>query len=128
MESFRSAMETKLGELKAKVRDHMTFTMQSPDFDHPYESTKLEVGEFVYRTRRIDEMLQNIIEKLNSNESLDPSRGLEVSFHLFSRPGRGGKGRKNLTVGSRAMEQDNKKKRSIITLKIKILFFVHGRL
>ena len=98
VESFPSAMDAKLGELKARVRDSMTFTLLSPDFDHAYESTKMEVGEFVYRTHQIDALLQKIAEKLNSNESLDSSRGFKITFHLISRPTRGsGRKRNNLT-------------------------------
>ena len=66
VESFHAAIERELTRLKARIRDQMTFTLQSPDFDHAYESTKMEVGEFVYRTRRIDALLQNIAELFNS--------------------------------------------------------------
>ena len=117
VESFHSAIERKLTKLKACIRDQMTFTLQSPDFDHAYESTKMEVGEFVYRTRRIDTLLQHIAEKLNSNESLDPSRGFIITFHLISRPQRGsGKRKRNIMVGRRAMELENKKKQSIVAI------------
>ena len=117
VESFHSAIKRELTKLHARVRDQMTFTLQSPDFDHAYESTKMEVGEFVYRTRRSDTLLQTIAEKLNLNESLDPSRGFIVTFHLVNRPQRGrGKRKRNIMVGRRAMEVENKKKRSIIAI------------
>lgn len=117
VESFHSAIEHQLGQLHARIKDQMTFTLQSPDFNHAYESTKMEVGEFVYRTRRIDILLQHIPEKLNSNESLDPSRGFIVTFHLVSRLQRGrGKRKKNIMVGRRSMEVENKKKRCIVAI------------
>ena len=117
VESFHSAIERQLGRLHARIRDHMTFTLQSPDFDHAFESTTMQVGEFVYRTRRIDELLQNIADKLNSNESLDASRGFVITFHLISRPQRGsGKRKKNIAVGRRAMEVENKTKQSIVAI------------
>ena len=117
VESFHSAIERELTKLHARISDQMTFTLQSPDFDNAYESTKMEVGEFVYRSQRIDTLLQNIAEKLNSNESLDPSRGFIITFHLVSRPQQGsGKRKRNIMVGRRAMDVENKKKKSIIAI------------
>ena len=77
-EALHRAMERELESLDARASDTMTFTMQSPDYNQVFESRTLEVGEFLQRTRRVDELFQHLAEKLNSNESLDVSRGFEV--------------------------------------------------
>ena len=89
----------------------MTFTLQSPNFEHMFESRTMDVGEFVQRTQRIDELLQKLADKLNLNQSLNINLGFEVTLHVVHNPPRGRGHEKNLSVGLQSMEADNKMKR-----------------
>ena len=62
-------------------------------FTHAYQTINFTVEEFLNRTARLDEMLQKLAGKLNSNESFSPSQGFSVDVVFVRMPGKG-KGRK----------------------------------
>ena len=73
-------------------------------------------GEFVNRDTYIDELLDTLAGKLNSNEEFHPDRGLQIEVVLVRMPTPGsGRGRKR-EVGFRPWPVDSEKKYNIIRI------------
>ena len=71
------------------------------------------------RGNYLDELLDQLAGKLNSNEEFTPDRGFQVEVVVVRMPTPGsGRGRKR-DVGFRAWEEDSKRKQSIISIKNK---------
>lgn len=109
------------GELRRDHRpDHhfVNFSITAHGFTHAYQSINFTVGEFLKRSLRLDELLQSLANKLNSNESFSPEHGFQVDITIVAMPGPGS-GRTKHNPGRRCLEKENKKKRSIITIRNK---------
>ena len=109
------------GDLRRDHRpDHhfVNFSITAHGFTHAYQSINFTVGEFLKRSLRLDELLQSLANKLNSNESFSPEHGFQVDITIVAMPGPGS-GRTKHNPGRRCLEKENKKKRSIITIGIK---------
>ena len=86
-------------------------------FSHAYQTANFTVGELKQRTARLDEMLQKLAAKLNSNESFHPGEGFKVNVVFVRMPGQGkGHGKKH-NAGQRCLDRENKKKKCIISIK-----------
>ena len=85
-------------------------------FTHAFRSVNMTVADFLARDGYVDELLQTLANKLNSNEEFHPDQGLQVDL-VHVRVPLPGSGRKNRNVTERALEKDNKRKRSIIPVK-----------
>ena len=105
----------------ARPHDLLHFAIQAHGFAHAFRSANLQVGEFMNRGTYLDELLDTLAGKLNSNEEFHPDRGFQVDVIIVRMPATGsGCGRKR-DVGFRACEKDSKRKRSIIQIKNKDL-------
>ena len=103
----------------ARPHDLLHFAIQAHGFAHAFRSVNLEVGEFMNRSTHLDELLDTLAGKLNSNEEFHPDRGFQVEVVVVRMPTPGsGRGRKR-DVGFRACEEDSKRKKSIIPIKNK---------
>ena len=103
----------------ARPHDLLHFAIQAHGFAHAFRSVNLQVEEFMNRGTYLDELLDTLAEKLNSNEEFHPDRGFQVDVVVVRMPTPGsGRGRKR-NVGRRAMDEDSKRKNSIITIKNK---------
>ena len=78
-DALHQAIETELRTLGAEPWHRVNFTMQAHGFAHAFQSVNFEVGEFLQKTLRLDKLLRHLAAKLNSNESMDMGRGLEVN-------------------------------------------------
>ena len=118
--ALTEALHTAIGrELRREVRhpnDFVNFSITAHGFTHAYQSINFQVGEFLARSVRLNELLQQLAGKLNSNESFDYQQGFQVDVVFVKRP-RPGSGRKKRNVGKRCMDNDNKRKRCIISIK-----------
>ena len=96
----------------------INFAITANAFQHAYQSINFSVGEFLERRARLDELLQKMAAKLNSNESFNPSNGFQVDVVFVRMPGRGtgSRGKKN-NPGQSSLQKMNKKKKSIISIK-----------
>ena len=103
----------------ARPHDLLHFAIQAHGFAHAFRSANLEVGEFMARGTYLDELLDTLAGKLNSNEEFTPDRGFQVEVVVVRMPTPGsGRGR-NRNVGERAWEVDSKRKKSIIPIQNK---------
>ena len=105
-------------QIDARPHDLLHIAIQAHGFSHAFRSTNILVSDFMTRDRYVDELLDTLAGKLNSNEEFHPDRGLQVDVVLIRMP-TPGSGRKRYNVGVRAMEKDSARKRSIIQIKNK---------
>ena len=112
MEALYSAVRN---QLDARPHDMMHLAIQAPGFQHAFRSTNMLVSDFMTRDRYVDELLDTLAGKLNSNEEFHPDRGLQINVVLVRMPTPGSRPRK-LNVCLRAMEKDSKRKQSIIPI------------
>ena len=116
MEALYRAIRSQIAD-NARPQDLLHFAIQAHGFDHAFRSTNIQVGEFVNRGPYLDELLDTLAGKLNSNEEFRSDRGFAVDVVLVRMPTPGsGRGRKR-EVGFRAWEVDSKRKQSIIYIK-----------
>ena len=115
MEALYSAIRE---QIDARPHDLLHFAIQAHGFAHAFRSTNIQVSDFMDRDRYVDELLDTLAGKLNSNEEFHPDRGLQVDVVLVRMP-TPGSGRKKYNVGLRAFDVDSKRKKSIIPIKNK---------
>ena len=117
MEALYTAIR---GQLAADARPHdqMHFSIHAHGFTHAFRSVNILVSDFLDRDRYVDELLDTLAGKLNSNEEFHPDRGLQIDMVHVRMPAPGS-GRKKRNVGLRAFEKDSARKRSIIQIKNK---------
>ena len=115
MEALYSAIR---GQIAADARPHdlLHFALHAHGFTHAFRSTNIRVEDFMDRDRYVDELLDTLAGKLNSNEEFHPNRGLQVDVVLVRMP-TPGSSRKKYNVGLRAFDVDSKRKRSIIRIQ-----------
>ena len=115
-DALRAAIEREQRREVRHSNDFVNFSITAHGFSHAYQSINFQVGEFLARSVRLNELLQQLAGKLNSNESFDYQQGFQVDVVFVKRP-RPGSGRKKRNVGKRCMDNDNKRKRCIISIK-----------
>ena len=115
MESLYRAIR---GQITTNARPHdlLHFAIHAHGFTHAFQSTNMQVGDFVNRDTYIDELLDTLAGKLNSNEDFHPDRGLQIDVVLVRMPTPGSGRARKKQVGFRAWETDSKRKRSIIRI------------
>ena len=115
MEALYSAIRQ---QIDARPHDLLHFAIHAHGFAHAFRSTNILVSDFMTRDRYVDELLDTLAGKLNSNEEFHPDRGLQIDVVLVRMPAPGSRPRK-YSVGLRAFEKDSQRKRSIIEIKNK---------
>ena len=101
--------------IDARPQDMLHIAIHAHGFQHAFRSTDLLVSDFMTRDRYVDELLDTLAGKLNSNEEFHPDRGLQVDVVVIRMP-TPGSGRKKYNVGLRTMEKDSRDKKSIIPI------------
>ena len=114
MEALYTAIRGQIAE-DARPHDLLHFAIHAHGFTHAFRSTNMQVGDFLRRDTYLDELLDTLAGKLNSNEEFHPDRGLQIDVVLIRMP-TPGSGRKKYNVGLRAFEKDSKRKKSIIPI------------
>ena len=117
MEALYTAIRGQLAT-DARPHDQMHFSIHAHGFTHAFRSTNIQVSDFMDRDRYLDELLDTLAGKLNSNEEFHPDRGLQVDMVHVRMPTPGSRPRK-YNVGLRTFDVDNRKKRCIIEIKNK---------
>ena len=84
---------------------------------HAFQSSNMQVGDFLRRGTYIDELLDTLAGKLNSNEDFHPDRGLQIDVVLIRMPTPGSGRARKQQVGFRAWEKDSKRKYNIIRIE-----------
>ena len=114
MEALYTAIR---GQIAADACPHdlLHFAIHAHGFTHAFRSTNIQVEDFRNRGRYLDELLDTLAGKLNSNEEFHPDRGLQIDVVLVRMPTPGSRPRK-WNVGLRAFDVDSKQKRSIIRI------------
>ena len=74
-EALHQAIERELEHQQRSAHHFVNFAITAHGFTHTYKSANFNVGEFLQRTARLDELLAQLAGKLNSNESFNPTRG-----------------------------------------------------
>ena len=116
-EALYNAMETELLKQNRPAHHFVNMAITANGFQHAYQSANFTVSEFLQRTARLDEMLTKLAAKLNSNESFSPKKSFQVDVVMVSMPGPGSGHRKRHNPGRMCLERENKKKKSIITIR-----------
>ena len=114
-EALYESIERELERQRRPPHHFVNMAITANGFTHAYQTINFTVEEFFKRTARLDEMLQKLAGKLNSNESFSPSQGFSVDVVFVRMQGKG-KGRKKNNPGQRCMDNENKKKRCIIAI------------
>ena len=115
-EALYESISRELEGQKRPPHHFVNMAITANGFTHAYQTVNFTVQEFLNRTARLDEMLQKLAGKLNSNESFNPRDGFSVDVVFVRMPGKG-KGRKKNNPGQRCMDNENKKKRCIIAIQ-----------
>ena len=116
MEALYHAIRRQITTSEDRPHDLLHFAIHAHGFTHAFRSANMQVGDFLRRDRYIDELLDTLAGKLNSNEEFHPDRGLQIDVVLIRMPTPGsGRGRKR-QVGFRPWPVDSKFKRSIIKI------------
>ena len=115
-EALYQAIERQLNRQQRPAHHFVNMAITANNFSHAYQTVNFTVGEFLQRTARLDEMLQKLAAKLNSNESFNPSEGFSVDVVIVRMPGKG-KGRKKNNPGQRCLDKENKRKKCIIPIE-----------
>lgn len=70
-EALHTAIQRELTREVRHPNDFVNFSITAHGFTHAYQSINFQVGEFLARSVRLNELLQQLAGKLNSNESFD---------------------------------------------------------
>ena len=109
------AIQTELQRQRRSQHNFVNFAITANGFEHAYQTMNFTVGEFLNRSTRLDELLQKLAGKLNSNESFNSSQGFQVEVVFVRMPGKG-KGWKKNNAGQRCLDKENKRKQCIISI------------
>lgn len=94
-EALYQSVETELLKQNRPPHHFLNMAVTANGFNHAYQSVNFTEQEFLQRTQRLDEMLQKLAGKLNSNETFNHDRGFQVDVVMVSMPGPGsGHGKK----------------------------------
>ena len=115
MSALHRAIHIQLDSLNARGGDRVNFTIQSNSYIHAFQSINFRVDEFQEGSTRLDELLQQLANKLNSNESFNVREPLQINFNLVRMPQAGGRPRKN-NPGTKCLDEVNRRKRAIVTI------------
>ena len=115
-QALHDAIAKELIRQQRPLHHWVNLAITANNFNHAYQTVNFTVGEFLNRSTRLDELLQKLAGKLNSNESFSPSQGLSIDVVFVKMPGKG-KGRKKNNPGQRCMQRENKRKQCIIPIK-----------
>ena len=115
--ALHQAIETELDREQRPPHRFVNFAITAHGFTHAYQTANFNVGEFLQRAARLDEMLATLAGKLNSNEAFNRDRGFQVDVVFVSMPGPGSGHRKKHNAGRLFLDRENKKKRCIVTIR-----------
>ena len=116
--ALHTAIEVELRREKRNDNDFVNFSITAQAFQHAYQSINFTVKEFLARSKsvRLNQLLEQLAGKLNSNESFQHNQSFEVNVVFVKRP-RPGSGKKYRNPGQRCMDNENKRKRCIIAIE-----------
>ena len=77
-EALHHAIEAELEREQRSAHHFVNFAITAHGFTHAYQTANFTVGELLERTARLSEMLTTLADKLNSNESFKPDRGVHA--------------------------------------------------
>ena len=114
--ALHEAIQNEIRRQQRPPHHFVNFAITANGFQHAYQTINFTVEEFLNRTARIDELLDRLASKLNSNESFNVSEGFSVEVVFVKMPGKG-KGRKKNNPGQRCLDKENKTKKCIIPIE-----------
>ena len=115
MEGLYRAIKDQIAS-HARPNDLLHLAIQAHGFAHAFRSSNIRVEEFMNRGSYLDELLDTLAGKLNSNQEFHPDRGFQVDVVVVRMPTPGsGRGRKR-NVGLRAFDEDSRRKKAIIRI------------
>ena len=114
-EALYQAIQRELNRQQRPAHHFVNMAITANNFSHAYQTVNFTVGEFLERRARLDELLQKLAGKLNSNEAFNHSQGFSVDVVFVRMPGKG-KGRKKNNPGQRCLDKENKRKKCIISI------------
>ena len=114
--ALHAAIEAELRREKRNANDLVNFSITAQGFNHAYQSVNFTVKEFLARSVRLNELLEQLAGKLNSNETFQHNQSFEVNVVFVKTPQRGS-GKKYRNPGLRCIDNENKRKRCIIPIR-----------
>ena len=109
-EALYDAIAKELNRQQRPAHHFVNMAITANNFSHAYQTVNFTVGEFLNSSNRLDEMLQKLAGKLNSNEAFNPSQGFSVDVVFVKMPGKG-KGRKKKQPWTKVFGQREQKKK-----------------
>ena len=97
MEALYTAIRDQLTS-EAEPHHALHVAIHANGFQHAFRSVNMSVADFLARDQYVEELLQTLADKLNSNEAFHPDQGLQVDLVLVRVPPPPGRGRKNLNA------------------------------
>ena len=125
-EALHQAIERELKHQHRPAHHFVNFAITAHGFTHAYQSDNFTVGEFLQRAARLNELLAQLAGKLNSNESLNPTRGFQVDVVFVSMPGSGSGRGKKCNPGRLCLDRENKKNNASSPSRTRIVCAVLG--
>ena len=112
----RAIREQLLQDPEVRPNDHFLINIDSNQLRHSYHSARMRVGEWMDNDLRVQEVMQQILRMLNSNErfQLDDSFSLHISHKRD--PGRGS-GNQRIKKATMALKKLLDVKKSVVKIK-----------
>lgn len=124
--ALHTAIQTEVLREERSPQDFVNFSITAHGFTHAYQTINFQVGEFLARSVRLNELLENLAAKLNSNESFDHNQGFNVEVVFVKRP-QPGSGKKKTEMWVRdALITIIKKKNALLASTIMINYAVRA--
>jgi len=80
VDALQSAIDRELRRQARPGYDRVNFAITAHGFEHAFQSINFTVAEFLERSLRLDQLLESIAHKLNSNESFEANQGFQVDI------------------------------------------------
>ena len=114
--ALHEAIQNEIRRQRRPPHHFINMAITANNFSHAYQTVNFTVEEFLNKTARLNELLQKLARKLNSNESFNPNQGFFVDVVFVKMPGKG-KGRKKNNPGQKCLDRENKRKKCIIAIE-----------
>lgn len=113
--ALHTAIQTEVLREDRHPNDFVNFSITAHAFNHAYQSINFTVREFLAKSLRLNELLDQLAGKLNSNESFDHNQGFNVEVVIVKRP-RPGSGKKKTEIQAKDVSKTKIKEKDVLLL------------
>jgi len=117
--AMEATVRQHLKRINAQAQDRVFLAMTAHEFEHAYQSIAFPVHEFLEGSLRLDNLMQKLAGKLNSNEAFSPDQGFQLDLTLVRSLNPGSGHEKRLNPGRTGYKVSRETKKSLIKIKNK---------